>query len=483
MILQDILAHGEKSPYALAYRCRKYTMDYGTLTHKARLWAFQLNQLVPASQPIAVFGHKQPEMLVSFLACGLSGHAYLPLDQMLPAQRLQLILKEAGTPPLLSFSPLPFSYPNLLSLAVSSSFIHETVLPVPVFPSVDDTCYLMFTSGTTGVPKGVKISYGNLENFIGWLKGRMCTVSGPVLNQAALSFDLSVADLYLSLTEGRCWVGLEKETQQSYPSLLSAVFQGNPSAIVSTPSFAALCLAEPKMNAALLSELKEWFFCGEPLSPMLAKRIFQRFPLIRIYNAYGPTECTCAVTGAEIKPEMCNWPKLPIHKVRTAAAGELTIRNSAGKPLAEGEEGELVITGPSVGEYFSDIQGGFDCIEEKRAYHTGDYGIQQNGYVYFIGRKDGQIKYKGYRLELGEIEAALLALPQVQQAVVVAKRNEEGVVRRLVAFVSSAADAVSLRGILLQQFPAYMVPHIQLLSAFPLTANGKADRKKLEEMA
>lgn len=84
---------------------------------------------------------------------------------------------------------------------------------------------------------------------------------------------------------------------------------------------------------------------------------------------------------------------------------------------------------------------------------------------------------------MGEIEAALLALPQVQQAVVVAKRNEEGVVRHLVAFVSSAADAVSLRGILLQQFPAYMVPHIQLLSAFPLTVNGKADRKKLEEMA
>ena len=83
------MAHGEKTPHALAYRCGKYTMNYGTLTHKAKLWAFQLNRLVPISEPIAVFGHKQPEMLVSFLACGLSGHAYLPLDKILPAQRLR----------------------------------------------------------------------------------------------------------------------------------------------------------------------------------------------------------------------------------------------------------------------------------------------------------------------------------------------------------------------------------------------------------
>lgn len=302
----------------------------------------------------------------------------------------------------------------------------------------------MFTSGTTGVPKGVKISYGNLENFIGWLKVRMRTVSGPVLNQAAFSFDLSVADLYLSLSEGRCWTGLEKETQQSYPALLSTVLQGAPSAIVSTPSFAALCLAEPKINAALLSGLKEWFFCGEPLSPLLAKRIFQRFPLIQIYNAYGPTECTCAVTGAEIKPEMCSWPKLPIHQVRTAAAGDPTMCGPVGEPLAEGQEGELVITGPSVGDYFSKIQGGFGFLEGKRAYHTGDYGIQEDGYVYYTRRKDRQIKYKGYRLELGEIEAALLALPQVQQAVVVAKKNKEGAVHHLIAFVSAIVDVVSL---------------------------------------
>lgn len=262
---------------------------------------------------------------------------------------------------------------------------------------------------------------------------------------------------------------------------------------VSTPSFAELCIQSGRFDQTLLPNLRQLLFCGEVLTHSLCDTLAERFPKARILNTYGPTEATVLVTAAEITEEMRRDGRpVPIGK----AIDGVTLRlERDGKEVVEEEQtGELLILGPTVGPgyfgrpdltekaFFTDPETGL------RGYRTGDLCYHKNGFYYYCGRVDNQLKLNGYRIELEDIEANLQKIPNVRRAAVVPVRNEEGKVQYLAAFLllsepdglTPLKRTVALKKQAAALLPAYMIPRkIMAVESFPLNVNGKIDRKVL----
>ena len=243
--------------------------------------------LPPDHAPVAVIGHKQPEMLVAFLGCVKAGHPYIPIDDSLPQARIDAILEASKAP--LTLTPA--------RVQTMLSDVDESLLPrVQSRPLPEDPWYIIFTSGSTGEPKGVVITTSCLESFVNWMlsEQRFDEPSGIFLNQAPFSFDLSVMDLYLSLVTGGTLFSLRGEQIAEPTQLFRTLQHAQINVWVSTPSFARLCLAEPTFAAENYPTLKKFLFCGETLAPEVAGALLERFPEAEIWNTYGPTEATCA---------------------------------------------------------------------------------------------------------------------------------------------------------------------------------------------
>jgi D-alanine--poly(phosphoribitol) ligase subunit 1 len=262
---------------------------------------------------------------------------------------------------------------------------------------------------------------------------------------------------------------------------------------VSTPSFAQLCLAERTFNASMLPALRRLLFCGETLPAEVAAQLLERFPDAAVWNTYGPTEATVATTSVEITRDvLATFPVLPVGYPKPGT--EILIVADDGSEAPAGERGEIVIAGPNVSPGYlgrPDLNArSFFTHDAQRAYRTGDWGRCRDRLLFFEGRIDSQVKLHGYRIELGDVEANLRALPGVLDAAVIAV-TRAGVVDSLAAFVvapgrdgvDGRAAAAALREQLGARLPAYMVPRtIRFIASLPLTANGKADRRALAEL-
>ena len=358
----------------------------------------------------------------------------------------------------------------------------------------DDPFYIIFTSGSTGMPKGIIITLNCLEHFIGWmLREQEFIERGEVfLNQAPFSFDVSVMDLYGSLATGGTLFSISRDLLASPKLLYRALATSNVTTWVSTPSFAEMCLVERTFTQAVLKGVRRFLFCGEILLPATVRLLFDRFPGAEVWNLYGPTETTVAATSIRIDRDILeNYSPLPIG--RPIAGSELFLIDENRNKLPPGSRGEIVIKGPNVSpgylvrpeltskRFFED--GG------QRAYRTGDWGTFRDGLLFFEGRIDNQIKLNGYRIELGDLETNIRALPMVRDAAVLPVAKN-GKAQWLAAFVvpntnREAADASltsTLRQSLRDRLPAYMLPRrFVIMDAFPITANGKVDRQKLAE--
>lgn len=446
-------------------------------------------------KPIVVFGHKKPEMLVSFLACAKAGHPYCPVDTSMPESRIKDILQAVGTHIVLATEPL--DAPEFQVVYVDAALEKGAMQAgksvqahaVPTRGTVsheqwlrpEDVFYIIFTSGSTGKPKGVEITCENLSRFTDWSEG-FFEKGARVMNQAPFSFDLSVMDTYTSMTRGCSLYGLPKEMQKECGETLEFIQNKEIQYMVSTPSFVNMLLADQNFNEEAFPNLKQFLFCGEKLTEETVKRIYQRFPNVRVINTYGPTESTVAVTSVEITKEMADsGDDIPIGVVKPGS--QIVI-----------EDEEIIICGDTVSPgYFKDEEKTRNAFFEKdgtRCYKTGDKGYFKGDMLYYIGRKDNQIKLHGYRIELGDIEANLMGINGITEAVVLPK-VKDGVIRSLTAFVVRSADesdltfqeAKAIKSKLSEKLPAYMIPKkIRAISEMPRNNNGKADRKELEKL-
>ncbi|MEG2174502.1 MAG: AMP-binding protein [Oscillospiraceae bacterium] len=481
MFPESVLTWARRFPEREAYRCAEGTLSYGCLLFLAQNLAIYLSQTLSEGCPVGIFGHKERLMPVCMLACALSGHPYVPVDAFTPHTRIRSMLLQSRCALVLGASKdfvsqgVPFL--SLHAVYSISSICREGILP-PIDP--DRPLYILFTSGSTGSPKGVTVPLGHIDAFLVWMR-RLFSTDGSLLGLSAFSFDLSVVDLWMPLVTGRCACAIERGLIGDFSALFSRLDHWQNSAMVLTPSFAELLLAEKSFNAARFPALQELFFCGETLRPVTARRLFERFPGLHILNSYGPTECTVAITSCEITPEMACEERLPLGVPRPEAT--VSIISAHGAPLPEGEIGEILIEGNRVvASYLDAMAGGFCTVQGHRAYRTGDFGFLRDGLLYFCGRRDGQFKLRGVRVEAGDIEQNLLSLPGVTQAVVLPQHRPDGAVRRLVAFVTvqgKALTAIDVRAALSEKLPAAMLPVVRVLDVFPLTQNGKCDRTRL----
>ena len=481
-LIERIDRRGRETPERAAHVSGDRTLTFGELLARSDTLATWIEKNLDANRgPVAVLGHKEPEMLIAFLAIVKSGRAYVPIDTSLPHQRIERIIETAD-------AALTLTPARVAELAGENA-PHSRRSLAP-----DDPFYIIFTSGSTGEPKGVVITLANLTAFVDWMIGeqRFAENAETFLNQAPFSFDLSVMDLYLSLVTGGTLFSITKEDVANLKSLFEKLARSGVTTWVSTPSFAQMCLIERGFNQTMCPALRRFLFCGETLAPETASQLLDRFPKAEVWNTYGPTEATVATSSIRIDRDvLAKHATLPIGY--TMPGTQLLICDEKGAPVSDGKRGELVIAGPNVSPgYFrrDDLTAGaFSLHDGVRAYRTGDWAHETSGLFFCDGRMDGQIKLFGYRIELGDLEANLRALPEIADAVVLPVRKA-GKVESLAAFVILSGEktgtdfelAALLKSKLAERLPAYMLPRkFHFLDAFPMTPNGKADRRALAE--
>ncbi len=484
MHLLDQIDHcGVVAPDRPAHVSEGRTLTYGELRKQSDAFAAYLTETLGDNRaPVPIIGHKEPEMLIAFLGTVKSGRPYVPIDLSIPAQRAERIVANSGAA--LTLTPAAVRE----ALAKPSSAKPQRVGP-------DDPYYIIFTSGSTGEPKGVVITLSCLTSFVDWMLAEQAfpAQAEVFLNQAPFSFDLSVMDLYCSLATGGTLFSITKEAIANPKVLYQAFAQSGITTWVSTPSFAQMCLVEKSFGETMLPSLRRFLFCGETLANETAAQLLDRFPAAEVWNTYGPTEATVATTSIRVDRDvLARHSPLPVGYMMPGT--KITIVDESHGIAPDGERGEIIISGPNVSPGYlgrADLTAkAFSESGGIRAYRTGDWGRMRDGLVFFDGRIDGQIKLNGYRIELGDIESHVRSLSNVSDAVVLVV-EKGGKLDSLAAFVvlkergegSDFELSLGLKKQLAERLPSYMVPRkFSVLEAFPMTPNGKADRRKLAEM-
>lgn len=491
-IIEEIDRNAARYPDRVAYEYLGKTNTYGQLKTASDAIAVNIAaRNLDRERPIMVYADQQFATIAAFLGCVKSGHAYIPVDTHSPNERLTMIDEIArpvltiATAQLTIALDTPVMDADELAACMTSPLPEDAPQLRPV--QGDENFYIIFTSGTTGQPKGVQISATNLRSFTDWMKDFDLPQQMRCLVQAPYSFDLSVMSLYPTLLAGGTLVVLPRAASAN----LGAMFKLLPSlhldVWVSTPSFMAMCMLDSNFDAAHYLDLKQIFFCGEELTSQLAASILQRFPDVALYNTYGPTETTVAVTAVQITPALLQqYSRLPIGY----AKADTTI--SLVEPAAAGTEGELLIAGPSVSRGYINrpekTAAVFATANGKRSYRSGDLGtINEDGLVFYHGRTDFQIKMNGYRIELEEVNHFLNASKYIKQGVAIPRYGADHKVKQLLAYVVPEADSpsgtaltIAIKAELKDMMMAYMIPQRFIYrEQLPLTANDKVAIKAL----
>lgn len=495
-----------RTPTAVAVACGAETVTYAELEERVNQLAASLSvRGVGRETVVAVLAERGSFLLTSLLALLRLGAAYLPLDPEAPAPRLATVLDQSRT-------PLVMASPNLRASLDAALGAMRTAAPEVLFagtpapprrrqpldrPGPRGLAYVIFTSGSTGVPKGAMVEQGSMLNHL-TAKVRELGL-GPadcIAQTASQAFDISLWQLLAGLLVGARTQFVSEEATHDPDRLLAAVSHAGITVLEVVPSMLAMILdhLESSGTAPSLELLRVLVVTGEPLPPNLCRRWLARYPAIPIVNAYGPTECADDVTHHSISEMAPGEQRTPIG--RPLLNTQLYVLQRAGDSVdlcPRGAVGELCVCGDGVGRgYLGDprrtaisfVPDPFARRPGNRMYRTGDLvRHRSDGTLEHLGRTDHQVKVRGHRVELGEIEAALASCPGIRDAAVVAREDQPGQPRLVAYYVQTEAAATSveeLRGRLQERLPTHMVPAAWVpLASMPLTANGKLDRKAL----
>lgn len=491
-VLQQIAMKAAMNPKQMAYESEGQKLTYGELWQQSNDVAATLLQMdLEKETPIVIYGHMSAKQIIGFLGAVKAGHPYIPIDVSIPDERVLYIIEASKATLVIQSEECSLNtkiekvtVDELLEKSIATENDEKS------WVKGDKVFYIIYTSGSTGNPKGVQISENNLADFIAWIERACILPDGVYLNQAPYSFDLSVMDLYPALTGGRTLHAITK-TQIENASLLFEEFEKSSINVwTSTPSFVKICLMNPQWNNKQMPHLTTFLFCGEVLPHNVASELLLRFPQAKVYNLYGPTETTVAVSAVEITEALLEkFKTLPIAEVNS---NKLKIVDENSNDVREGTKGEIMISGPSVsteGYLFAPEQSAkvFKQLHNERVYKAGDLGYVQDGYIFYAGRSDFQIKLHGYRMEIEEIEKQIEDLVEVSSCVVLSVKKDEEIISLTACIALKEAleekpfkMTKQLKAKLLMVIPQYMIPKkFVYVDSLPLTVNGKVDRKRM----
>nr|WP_253900126.1 non-ribosomal peptide synthetase [Corallococcus carmarthensis] len=477
-----------RAPEAVAAVFEGAQLTYAQLDARANQLAHALRRRgVGPEVRVALSVERSLDIVIGLLGILKAGGAWVPVDPLLPRERLAFMLEDSAAQVLVTQQPLVDRFPETLharalclDTARDALAAEQTDAPVTgVTPA--NMAYLLYTSGSTGTPKGTAVEHRGVANLV--THEAVAYGIGPgsrVLQFASLSFDLSVEEIFTTLCNGAMLVLAPLEKLMPGAPLPVLLREQELSVVSLTP--AALAATSPEG----LPHVRTVISGGEALP---ADVVARWAPGRRLLNSYGPTEATVIATLGEVVADG-NVPSIgkPLANVRVYVLGP------QGQPVPVGVRGELHIGGVGVARGYAGRPGltaerfvpdAFSGEEGARLYRTGDVvRWRADGQLDFVGRIDSQVKVRGFRIELGEVEAALARQPDVSEAVVLVRG--EGADKRLVGYVVAkeghALDVETLRTGLRQGIPEYMVPSVlMVLDALPLNANGKVDRRALPE--
>ena len=475
---------------------------YGDLKKDSDSLAAQIDRLgLPDKSPVVVFGGQEYEMLATFVALTKSGHAYIPIDSHSALERVAAIVEVAEPSLIIAINDFPLAdvtAPIFSAEQVQAAFREGASYELSRPVQGDDNYYIIFTSGTTGKPKGVQISHNNLLSFTNWMitDKEFATPARPqMLAQPPYSFDLSVMYWAPTLALGGTLFALPSAVTQDFKQLFETILSLPIAIWTSTPSFADMALLSDDFNSQKLPQLTHFYFDGEELTVKTAQKLRDRFPQARIINAYGPTEATVALSAVAVTDEMLqNCKRLPIGY--TKADSPTFVIDEEGQKVPNGQQGEIIVCGPAVSKgYLNNPEKtaeAFFEFEDLPAYHTGDVGsMTDEGLLLYGGRMDFQIKFNGFRIELEDVSQNLNKSKYVESAVAVPRYNKDHKVQNLLAYVI-LKDGVAeqfereiditkaIKEDLQDIMMSYMMPSKFLYrETLPLTPNGKIDIKGL----
>lgn len=484
----------ERTPNATALIYQEKRWAYREVNEAANRLANLLHRKgVGRGSLVGVFLDRSPEMVIALMGILTSGAAYVPLDPSYPKERNSLLIKDAGLSAIISNSQVQHLLPPEATNVVLIDDKESLRLEPPTNPAInissEDRAYVIYTSGSTGIPKGVEGPHRASMNRFSWMWRAFPFQNGDVCCQKTnLGFVDSIWEIFGPLLAGVPNVIIPQDSVRDPQLFLDVLAREQVSRIVLVPSqLRALLEHEPELGKRV-PKLRLWSCSGEELPTELVERFRAAYPEATMLNIYGSSEVAADATWHEVSKQV-SLPSVPIGK--PISNTQIYLLDKRSHPVPIGIPGEVYVGGDGLAHGYLNrpeltaqrfVSNWLAPAQSPRLYRTGDLGRWRNsGEIEYLGRVDRQIKLRGMRIELSEIESVLTSHPGVEQAVVIVKG--EGAQKKLSAYlVGTAANATELRRFLRSKLPEHMVPaeYFQI-AQLPLLPSGKVNRTALAQ--